>query len=252
MKSYFKILKSLGTMFLMLGTLNFTYCQDVGKVRQKITVKEWNFELFANTSGFGGGYQHGRTPDDFNKYFWEIDFLYNQHPKAIRSINTYYSGVKPYRYGQLYTLFFLRGGYGYQRILNHRPYWGGVQVRYTLSGGADLGIGIPNYVEVLNYNTGFAEIVRYDPLSDNLNNIIGGASLFNGILQTIIRPGFYAKTGLNFDFANSDYRIQSLEIGVTIDMVFPFIQQMANNPAKKFYLAAYLSYNFGRKKGNYE
>lgn len=252
MKRFADVFKISGTICLLLVLGSVAFAQDVGEVHQKVTVKEWNMELFVNTGGFGLGYQHGRTPDDFNKHFWEVDFLYNQHPKAVRSINTYYSGVKPYRYGQLYTLFFLRAGYGYQRILNHRPYWGGVQVRYSLSGGADLGIGLPNYVEVLNYNTGFAEVVRYNPESDNLNNIIGGASMFKGITQTIFRPGFYAKTGLNFDFANSDYRIQSLEIGVTIDMVFPYIQQMANNPAKKFYLAAYLSYNFGRKKGNYE
>jgi len=32
-------------------------------------------------------------------------------------------------------------------------------------------------------------------------------------------------------------------------MVFPFIQQMAFNPAKKVYLTGYLTYNFGKKKG---
>ena len=132
---------------------------------------------------------------------------------------------------------------------NGKPYWGGVQIRYTLSAGPCLGIGIPNYVEIINYNTGFSEIVRYDPDKHNLNNILGGAGMFRGILQTTFRPGFYAKTGVNFEFSRSDYRLHALELGVSVDMVFPYIQQMAFNDAKKFYFCAYLAYCFGKKVG---
>lgn len=232
-------------LFLVVNS----YAQDVGEFYHDVTVKEWNFDIFANTSGFGIGFQHGRTPDILNKHFWEIDLLYNQHPKSVRSINAMYEGVRPCRYGQLYTLFFLRGGYGYQRTLHQKPYWGGVQIRYTLSAGPCLGIGIPNYVEIINYNTGFSEIVRYDPDKHNLNNILGGAGMFRGILQTTFRPGFYAKTGVNFEFSRSDYRLHALELGVSVDMVFPYIQQMAFNDAKKFYFCAYLAYCFGKKVG---
>ena len=223
--------------------------QEVGEFYHDVTLKEWDIELMAHTSGFGVGFQHGRTPDILNKHYWEIELLYNQHPKSVRSINVLYEGVRPCRYGQLYTLFFAHGGYGYQRTLHQKPYWGGVKVSWNFSGGISLGIGIPNYVEVLNYNTGFSEIVRYDPEKHNLNNILGGARLFNGISQTIFRPGFYAKTGLVFDFAKSDYKLRALEVGIQYQMIFPFVQQMAFNPAKKFYLTGYLSFNFGKKKG---
>jgi hypothetical protein len=223
--------------------------QEVGEFYHDVTLKEWDIELMAHTSGFGVGFQHGRTPDILNKHYWEIELLYNQHPKSVRSINVLYEGVRPCRYGQLYTLFFAHGGYGYQRTLHQKPYWGGVKVSWNFSGGISLGIGIPNYVEVLNYNTGFSEIVRYDPEKHNLNNVIGGGGFFAGILQTTVRPGFYAKTGLNFEFAKNDYRIRALEIGALFDMVFPFIQQMAHNPAKPCYVAGYIAFDFGRKKG---
>lgn len=236
-------------LFVLIGVFVSAKAQEVGEYYHDVTVKEWNFELFVNTSGCGAGFQHGWTPDLNNKHFWEIEFLYNQHPKSVRSINIYYNDVRACRYGQLYTLFFLRGGYGYQRTLHQKPYWGGVKVAYTLSAGPTLGIAIPNYVEVLNYNTGFGEIERYDPEIHNLNNIIGGAPMFRGIRETAIRPGFYAKTGFNFDLAKNDYKLQALEIGASIDMVFPFIQQMAFNKAKKFYLSAYLTYCFGKKIG---
>lgn len=223
--------------------------QDVGEFYHDVTTKEWDIELFAHTSGVGVGFQHGRTPDLNNKHFWEVEFLYNQHPKSVRSVNVYYEGVRPFRYGQLYTLFFLRGGYGYQRTLHQKPYWGGVKVSYNLSAGASLAIGLPNYVEVLNYNTGFSEIVRYDPEIHNLNNILGGAGMFAGILHTAFRPGFYVKTGLNFEFSRNDYKLNALEVGLCADMVFPFIRQMAFNDPKKVYLAGYLAYQFGKKKG---
>lgn len=233
----------------LIGCLWLSNAQEVGEYYHDVTLKEWDFELSVNTSGFCVGFQHGRTPDILNKHYWEVEFLYNQHPKSVRSINTVYEGVRPFRYGQLYTLFFLRGGYGYQRTLHQKPYWGGVKVSYNLSGGASLGLGIPTYLEVLNYNTGFSEITRYDPDVHNLNNILGGAGMFAGILHTTVRPGFYAKTGFNFEFSRNDYRLHALEVGLCIDMVFPFIQQMAFNDPKKVYLAGYLTYQVGKKVG---
>ena len=240
--------KALPTLLLAAAFL-LSDAQNVGEYYHDVTVKEWNLQLFVHTAGFGGGFQHGRTPDLYNKHFWEVQFMSNKHPKSVRSINAFYENARPIRYGQLYSVFFLQGGYGYQRTLHLKPYWGGVQVNYLLSAGAVLGFGIPNYVEVLNYKTGYSEIVRYDPDKHNLNNIIGGARFFTGILETIVRPGFYAKTGLSFDFAKSDYKLRSLEIGLQIQMVFPFIQQMAFNPAKPFYLTGYLAFNFGKKIG---
>ena len=234
---------------LLAAAFVLSYAQNVGDYHHDVTVKEWNFQIFAHTAGFGGGFQHGRTPDLYNKHFWEFQFMGNRHPKSVRSVNAFYDNVRPIRYGQLYTVFFLQAGYGYQRTLHLKPYWGGVQVNYVLSAGPLLGFGIPNYIEVLNYNTGFSEIVRYDPEKHNLNNILGGARWYTGIAETIVRPGFYAKTGLSFDFAKSDYKLRSLEIGIQYQMVFPFIQQMAFNPAKPFYLTGYLAFNFGKKVG---
>ncbi len=223
--------------------------QEIGEFYHDVTLKEWDFQLMVNTGGFSVGFQHGRTPDILNKHFWEIALAYNQHPKSVRSYNAMYEGVRPCRYGQLCTLFFLHGGYGYERTLHQKPYWGGVKVSYNFSLGASLGLAIPTYVEVLNYNTGFAEFAQYDPEKHNLNNILGGAPMFKGILQTKFRPGFYAKTGLNFDFAKDDYKLRALEVGLALDMVFPFVQQMAFNDAKPFYLCAYLAFNFGKRKG---
>ena len=243
-------------LFLFSHTLSFG--QDVGEPEmQRVTAKEWNLEFFLNTNGGGLGFQRGWTPDYFNKHFWEINFLYNQHPKAVRGRNITYGEATTYSYGKMCDLFFLRGGYGYQRILNHKPYWGGVQVRFTLSGGFTLGMGLPVFLNIrepdlIGYYT--IKVEQYDPDNPdhNIDNIIGRAGFFRGIGKTALRPGFYAKTGLNFDFSKNNYTIHALEVGASIDMIFPFIQQMAQNRTKPFYLCAYIAYHFGKKKGIYE
>jgi len=234
---------------LFLWLLLPLMAQEVGVVVDKtVTLSEWNVVAFINTSGCGAGFQYGWTPDNNNKHFWEIDFLYSFHPKQVRVKNSYYTGSKTFCYGKLYDLYFLRGGYGYQRIIHHKPYWGGVGIRYTLSGGFALGMGLPMYIVAVT-NSGGGEVERYDPDKHNIDNIIGRGPYFKGIGQTALRPGFYVKTGLNFDFSNKDLIIHAIEIGLTLDIIFPPLQQMALNKAKPFYLCAYIAYNIGRRRG---
>jgi hypothetical protein len=45
--------------------------------------------------------------------------------------------------------------------------------------------------------------------------------------------------------------MQLLEVGVSVNMVFPFIKQMAFNKAKPVYFYGYVAYSFGKKKPRY-
>lgn len=235
----------------------FAFCQDVGEVEwKKVIVKEWSVDAFLTTNGGGIGFEHGRTPNYYDKYFWEIDFLYNAHHKAVRA-HSYFANARPYAYGKLCDLFFLHAGYGYQRTIHQKPYWGGVRIRYTLSGGFSLGMALPVYLRIAKFDnaTGYytsESTERYVPEKHNIDDIICRASFFKGIGETSLHPGFYFKTGLNFDFSKDEYTMHALEVGGLIDMVFPFVQQMAFNKAKPFYLCAYIAYHFGKRKGNYE
>lgn len=233
--------------------------QDVGEPEmQQVTSREWELELFLNTSGGGGGFQYGWTPDYFNKHFWEINFWYHHPAKAVRGRNSIYTDGRAFSYGRQYYLFFLRAGYGYQRTLHHKPYWGGVQIRFTFSGGFTLGMGIPVYLEILKLNEEghyyYEEIERYDPenYDQDLSNIIGNAGFFKGIGKTAFRPGFYAKTGLQFDFSKDNMKIHVVEVGVTVDMIFPYLQEMAYSKVNPCYVNAYIAYHFGKKKLIYE
>ena len=245
--SCFNVIKRACFLILFLFPAFFIFGQEVGEPEgQTVTSREWDVSFFLNTAGGGIGFQYGWTPDHFNKHFWEIDFLYNKHPKAVRGTSSI-QGSTPYSFGKLYDLFFLRGGYGYQRILNHKPYWGGVELRYTLSAGFSLGMGVPVYLRIITQDNTL-EIERYNPELHTISEIYGNAGFFKGIWKTALRPGFYGKTGLRFDFSKQELVIHVLEIGVTIDMIFPFIQQMAFIKAKPFYFGAYIGYHFGKKR----
>lgn len=243
----------LGLMLFCFLSLPSIFAQNVGdSVQQEVTVKEWTVNLEINTSGGGAWFQYGWTPDYFNKHFVEVGMVYNKHPKAVRVKNTYYSIGSSFCYGKLCDLFLLRLGYGYQRTLHHKPYWGGVSIRYSLSAGMSLGLVFPTYLRVMDaYGT--ISVEKYDPEVHDLSDIIGHAPFLTNFTHlSYPRPGFYGKTGFIFDFSKKNKVIHALEIGVTIDMIFPYVQQMAFNKAKPFYFAFYISYDVGKKKGTYE
>ena len=227
---------------------------DVGEAEMElITIKEWNILVVLNSSGFGIGYQQGKTPNYRDKHLWEVEFSYCIHHKAERG-KTNPLG-RAFSYGKLYDLFFLRGGYGYQHIITHKPYYGGVQIRYFFGGGASICFGLPAYLEIQKITEDqipYTEVERYDASEHNLGNIFGGAPFFDRFHKIAVRPGFYVKAGVNFDFSNNPLKMQLLEVGLSVDMVFPFIQQMAFNRTKPAYFYGYVAYSFGRKKPRYD
>jgi len=230
---------------------------EVGEAEMEvITIKEWNIFVGLNSSGFGFGFQQGKTPNYKDKHLWEIEFSYCIHHKAVLG-KTPYDG-RIFSYGKLFDLFFLRGGYGYQRILTHKPYYGGVQIRWFFSAGASICFGLPTYLEIVKLDSmpggifyNYKKVERYDPDQHNLADIYGAAPFFDRFHRIAVRPGFYGKTGINFDFSNHPLRMQVLEVGVSMDMVFPFIQQMAYNKTKPVYFYGYIAYAFGKKKPKY-
>ena len=245
-------------LFLGLLVCGFSfYAQEieVGDAEMElITIKEWNIMVGLNSSGFGFGFQQGKTPNYKDKHLWEVEFSYCIHHKAVLR-RTYPQG-RPFCYGKLYDLFFLRGGYGYQRIIAHKPYYGGVQIRYFFNFGASICFGLPTYLEIIKVKNEiqYTESERYEPENPNhnLGGIFGAARFFDRFRKIAVRPGFYGKTGLNFDFSNNPLKMQVLEIGISMDMGFPFIQQMAFNRTKPAYFYGYIAYSFGKKKPKYD
>jgi hypothetical protein len=114
---------------------------------------------------------------------------------------------------------------------------------------------LPTYLEIIHPDTlefFYTKTERYDPEKHSINDIFGAAGFFVRFHQIAVRPGFYGKTGLNFDFSKDPLKMQLLEIGFSMDIVFPFIQQMALNKKKPAYFYAYIAYSFGKKKQSFD
>ena len=211
---------------------------------------QWTIGLMAHTNGWGARFRKGHNITYLKQFMWEIEFSTYKSPKEIRSVNPYFSDSKSYIYGKLNTVLFLRGGVGFQHILNRKPYWGGIQLTVFYYGGFTLGIAKPIYLNIIKArpdNTYYVEEERYNPDLHSVDNIYGRGSLFSGFSKIGLHPGAYAKAGLEFEFGTKNTRINSIEAGGILDFSPIPIAIMAFQPKQTFFFSLYLSVALGKR-----
>jgi hypothetical protein len=181
---------------------------------------------------------------------WEIEFTSYKSPKEIRVINPMYADSRSYIYGKLNSLFFLRGGIGFQHILNRKPYWGGIQLSALYYGGVSVGITKPVYLYIIYVRSLYDYEIReekYNPEIHYVENIYGRGSFLAGITQLGFYPGVYLKGGLEFEFGTKNKRINSLEAGGIFDFSPIAVPIMAYNPKQMFFITLYLGISLGKR-----
>ncbi|NTW33013.1 MAG: hypothetical protein HGB12_10365 [Bacteroidetes bacterium] len=102
--------------------------------------KEQSGFLMIHTQGFGAGYRTGRHLTGYKKRMFEIELTGMKHPKEVKIINPYFENSKSYVYGKENSFLLIRAGIGIQKIINSKPYWGGVELKYYYYGGLSLGL----------------------------------------------------------------------------------------------------------------
>lgn len=216
--------------------------------------KQWALGLQMNTNGWGMKFLHGRNLTALKLFMWELEFTTYKEAKEVKTINPYYSNSKSFIYGKLNYLYFLHGGVGMQRILNRKPYWGGVQVSYHYFGGLSLGITKPVYLYIIHITSPQGDSYditeeRYNPSIQlhNLENIYGRAPFLTGITELGFYPGVYCKAGLDFEFGAHSKSLELLEAGATLDYSPLSVPIMAYNPKRSLFLTLYIAISFGRR-----
>lgn len=208
-----------------------------------------------HTRGYGLVFQKGVNQTVFRNAFWQLSFVEMRSPKQIRSINPYFTNAKSYIYGKLNSVYLLRGGVGHSRLLNRKPYFGGVELRYTYAGGISLGIAKPVYLYIIDFTNSTYEYVikteRFDPDEHFYDNIYGRAPFTKGFNHIKFYPGIYLTAGLNFEFGAYKSRINSLVAGAMIEFYPKGIPIMAFNDAKNFFATLFISYSFGKRYNKY-
>ncbi|MBI9034891.1 MAG: hypothetical protein JEZ03_10515, partial [Bacteroidales bacterium] len=101
-----------------------------------------------STRGIGAFYRFSFHKTAFRKHVWEFDFQSIKALNEIRSIDqraAAFVQLRKFVFGKTNYAYTLRGSYCINKLLNDKPYWGGVNVRYYYGGGVNLGFSIPIY-----------------------------------------------------------------------------------------------------------
>jgi len=215
-----------------------------------------------HSAGWGFGFRIGQNRTYYNKKMFEFDLVEMKSPKEYKRSNASFTNSRRYVYGKLNNLYLLRAGYGAQKLLNRKPYWGGIEVRLFYYGGLSVGLAKPVYLYIANYtivdNQLYYDITteKYDPevhfpwrvnIPSRDIDIYGKAPVYKGFNEIKPFPGAYAKLGFNFEYGSYNQSIKAIEVGATIDAFPKAIPVMAFNDPYHFFINVYISFTFGKR-----
>lgn len=216
-----------------------------------ILLKETSWGVMFHTQGWGVKYSRGKNKTAFSRSMLVFEFSEMRSLKQIRTLNQYFTSSKSYVYGKLNSVFMLRGMIGKQKLLNRKPYWGGVEVRFVYLAGASLALAKPVYLNILktvSYDYTYSiSAERYDPEEHFVDNIFGRSSFTKGFGEIDVYPGIIGRVGLDFEYGVYRTKVKSLEIGAILE-VFPRpVPIMAFNDPNYFFFTFYFNFNFGKR-----
>lgn len=253
-------------IFMISAVGTFTYGQTVEEPDTTgdnlLFRKEKAGSAIFHSAGWGLGYRFGKNKTYFNKKMFEVDIVEMKSPKEYKRVNPNFSNSRRYIYGKMNNVYLIRFGYGVQKLLNDKPYWGGIEVRFFYYGGLEVGLAKPVYLYIANY-TKVGEQIYYDITTEKYDpkihfpyrvigpsrdiDIYGKAPLFRGFGEIKPYPGIYAKLGFNFEYGTNNQSIKAIEVGATVDAFPKAIPIMAFNDPYHFLVNVYISFNFGKR-----
>jgi hypothetical protein len=243
--------KLLILIFILLHGAVLIRAQGEIDEQQKVFFRnERSFGLMINSDGFGIGYREGKRRDYLNKRILEFDLGTLRHPKEYRTSNPYTQGTGTFVFGKLNSVFYLRGGIGYQHEMFSKEDAGGIAIRYFISGGPVIGLYKPIYYRVLypvsgTLNEYQLKEEKFDITIHDPTMIYSKAGITKGLNETKALPGLYAKGGFNFEYSREDKIIHAIEIGAQINAFPKKIPIMASEDNKAIFFSIFASYRFG-------
>ncbi|MBO6027556.1 MAG: hypothetical protein J6P73_09970 [Bacteroidales bacterium] len=171
-----------------------------------------------HSRGLSLGYKSGKIRSIYKTTNWDFELVYYRSQKQVKLVDLF-SGAT-FVYGKLNDMVAFRTGYGAERRIYGKPYWGGVELRWLYEGGASLALLKPYYPDE-TFWYGFSEIK--------------------------LRPGIYARGGMCFEIGASRTHAQSIEVGTNIEYFPQGVDLMELNPTEYVFLTLYLSYNWGSR-----
>ena len=212
--------------FLLLTRFGFAQLETSADYRRQVFEKEVTFGIIGHSRGYSLNTRIMKFRDGFTKTGLEIDLVKLRHPKEVKSPSLGQgSNSRGYVFNRINSFYTIRAGYIYENVLYDKTDQGTVAITMVLSGGLSLGLVKPVYVQLPPEDSRPgqpAEIrnVRYNPLEHNQSEILGESNWFKGIWETKLKPGVYAKVGMNFDYQLIEKKVTALEAGIVYDYFF--------------------------------
>lgn len=220
--------------------------------------KQRTFGIVTTNLGLGIQFRTGKRITYFKTRMWEFEFASMKSYKQVKILNPYFANSRRYVYGKVNDAFFLRVGMVWKKLLNRKPYWGGVELRFTYGGGFSLGIAKPYYLYVLYFyespGGGYTYEIKtekFDPSSQSWDDIYGRAPFSNGLSEIALHPGLYGRAGLNFEFGKRNTKITAIEVGGALDILPSGLTILANSTNQILFPTIYLTFSFGKRYNKY-
>ena len=213
-----------------------------------------SYNIAIHSQGFGAGFKIGKIKSIHLVRNWEAEIVSLRSLKEIKSLNISSYNTRPFIYGKLSYVYVIRFGYGEDRRIFGKPYWGGIETRWTYEAGASLALLKPYYYYVVTYQPsptgGYIEKIEEQTFDRGLD-ILGRAAFTKGIAETKLSPGIHASLGLGFDIGKSRTRVQSINVNAIAEF-FPLgVSIMESEQNKHLFITFMLSYNWGTRFNNY-
>lgn len=182
--------------------------------------------------------------------FFDLNISHLKNPKEYK-MSSGYQGSRSYVYGKLNDFWTLRAGVGVHRQMFEPNDWNGIDVGYQLSCGMSLGLLKPQYLIILKFGPTPDDVVeveeKYNPSQHFIENIKGNGSFFSGLNELKPYTGAYLKAGMTFDVSQYEDEIRIFEVGATADLFPVKIPILYGEQNRRFYLAFYFAFRFGKK-----
>ena len=228
------MLTLFGACAFLLPAQNIDIQSDDDKpLEEKLVYNHQNtFNVAIHTRGFGAGFKIGR----------------------IKSINISTINMRPFVYGKLNYVYVARFGYGEERRIFGKPYWGGIETRWTYEFGASLAWLKPYYYYVVTYipngSGGYVESVQEQTFEEGID-ILGRSAFTKGLGESKLSPGAHASLGLSFDIAKSRTSVQAINVDVKVEC-FPMGVSIIDSERDRWLFVTFmLSYNWGSRFNKY-
>ncbi len=234
---------------LLLLIPNFGKGQEAEIGEKEVILKrESSAFMDLRTNGWGVGYRYGKFKTGYKLKSWDFSFSVVKDLQQIKTSFGYSDISGRIYYGKLIHFYNFKVLRGSQKVITTKPYWGGVELRRLFYGGINLGIGVPIWVLVYNFDDNYSQsLVRFDPDLHDRQDIQSKGPFSKGFSDIEFYPSISMKYALNAEYGTISQVAKGIEVGLQLDLYPIPVQIMAYQTPSYYIASAYISFHFGKR-----